>query len=202
MTQESMFSQQTVYPLMVVAKSSAWVVERYADMLERLNEEGFVVHVLASDDGGFEELAQRGIVCKPLPVGWSLNMVGLFAGYVIMQAYFLEERPLLVHAFDQPLAWVTAFAARRAHAAVVVATVDRHRLLAWNRLPKLEKAFARVYGLLNRKVDAYVVGTEEERMLAEQLGIDEVRQAEVVGGPDEAEQMMHLYDRLLSKVVS
>lgn len=202
MTQESMFSQQEVYPLMYVAKSSAWVEARYGELLERLGAEGFVVHVLASDDGGFERLSRRGVVCKPLPVRWSANMVGLFGGYVIMQAYFLEQHPVLVHAFDQPLAWITAFAARRADVPVLVASVDRHRLLNWDKVPALEDVVARPYGLLRRKVDAYVVNSEEERSLVDRLGIAGGDQVEVVGGTDELEQTLRLYDRLLSEALS
>ncbi|MBA2661221.1 MAG: glycosyltransferase [Bradymonadaceae bacterium] len=198
MTQESMFSQRLVYPLMYVAQSSRRVASRHGLLLKRLQNEGFDVHVLAADDGGFEELERYGIVGRPLPVALRANVAGLLGAYFIMQAYFLEKRPVLVHVFDQPLAWPAAFAARQADAAAVVATVDRHSMLALTDLAAIEGLLAQVYGLLGRLVDRYIVTNAQDLELARGLGIVETDKLELVDGDDAVEQILGLYDGLLS----
>lgn len=98
----------------------------FGDRLERLAREGFEVHVLAGPDGGFEELANRGIHCRAIPVVYRPNVPGLVGAYFIVQGYFLEQRPILVHAHDGLLAWVAAFAAERARTPAIFATFGAH----------------------------------------------------------------------------
>ncbi len=115
-----------VYRLMYVGRSSAQIERDFGARLSRLMREGFEVHVLAGADGGFAALEARGVIGKAIPVVHKLNVAGLLGAYFIVQAYFIEERPVLVHAFDDVLAWVGAFAAHRAQTEAVVATVERH----------------------------------------------------------------------------
>lgn len=112
--------------LMYVARSSSRVLEEYGDRLERLSEEGFDVHVLAGPDGGFEELVNRGIHCRALPVVYRPNVPGLVGAFFIIQAYFIEQRPVLVHAHDGVLAWLGAVAASRASVPAIFATLGDH----------------------------------------------------------------------------
>jgi glycosyltransferase involved in cell wall biosynthesis len=148
---------------MYVGRSSLQIERDYGKRLSRLIREGFEVHVLAGDDGGFADLDARGVVCKPIPVERKLNVAGLLGAYFIVQAYFIEEKPVLVHAFDDVLAWVGAFAAHRAHVDAVFATVHRHafvedpvRLEIDTLLPVPPKFFEGVEAFLNNIVDAPV----------------------------------------------
>lgn len=111
---------------MYLGRSSAQIERDFGRRLTRLMREGFDVHVLAGDDGGFGALAERGVQCKPLPIARKLNAAGLVGAYFIVQAYFLEKRPVLVHAFDDVLPWLGALAARRADTEAIFATVERH----------------------------------------------------------------------------
>lgn len=148
------------YRLMYVGRSSAQIERDFGARLSRLMREGFEVHVLAGDDGGFGELSARGVVCKPIPVGHKLNVAGLVGAFFIMQAYFIEEEPVLVHAFDDVVAWMGAFAAHQAHVEAVVATVERHafvedpvRLEIDTLVPVPARALEGIEAFLNHVVD-------------------------------------------------
>jgi glycosyltransferase involved in cell wall biosynthesis len=131
-----------VYRLVYVGRSSAQIERDFGDRLSRLIREGFEVHALCGDDGGMDALAARGVVCKPIPVLNPRNPAGLLGAYFIVQAYFIEQRPVLVHAFDGPVAWLGALAAAAADVLVIVVSVDEHRLDAglFQRLLKRLKA--------------------------------------------------------------
>lgn len=189
-----MLSQTTQYPLMYAGQSSAQIAERYLPRLERLQKEGFDVHVLAGDDGGFELLRRRGIFARPLPVGFTLNVAGWLGAYVIMQAYFIEERPVLVHALDIPMVWPAAFAARRADVPAVFVTVDHH-VLPSNPIGRGMQA---AYELLATWSDKYLVTNRSELSNLQALELVEPRKLELVASEDD-EQILSLYDEVLSR---
>jgi glycosyltransferase involved in cell wall biosynthesis len=148
---------------MYVGRSSAQIERDFGDRLSRLMREGFEVHVLAGDDGGFVELDARGVICKPIPVERKLNVAGLVGAFFIIQAYFIDEEPVLVHAFDDVLAWMGAVAAHRAGVEAVFTTVERHafvedpvRFELDTLVPVPPKALEAVGAFLNNVVDAPV----------------------------------------------
>lgn len=154
-------SSPQIFRLMYVGRSSRQIERDYGKRLSRLLREGFEVHVLAGDDGGFAALDERGVVCKPIPVERKLNVAGLLGAFFIVQAYFIEEEPVLVHAFDDVLAWLGALAAHRAHVEAVVATVNQHafvedpvRLELDTPLPVPPRVFEGLEAFLNRVADA------------------------------------------------
>lgn len=117
------------YRLMYVGPSSFQIEERIGARLERLGEEGFEVHVLAGADGGFGALAERGIEGRPIPVGeGAAEVPALVGAFFIVQAYFIEKNPVLVHAEGGALAWLGAYAAHRVGTPAVFATRHAHRL--------------------------------------------------------------------------
>jgi glycosyltransferase involved in cell wall biosynthesis len=111
---------------MYVARSSSRVADEFGERLERLSREGFDVHVLAGPDGGCEELVERGIHCRALPVVYRPNIPGLIGAFFIIQAYFIEQRPVLVHVHDGVLAWLAGVAASRASVPAIFATLGDH----------------------------------------------------------------------------
>jgi hypothetical protein len=188
-----MLSETKQYPLMYAAQSSTQVAEHYLPRLERLSKEGFDVHVLAADDGGFDALRRRGIFARPLPVGFSLNVAGWVGAYVIMQAYFLEQGPVLVHAFDPPMSFIAAFAARQSQVPAIFATVDHHVLGGLFAPP-----MAHAYGLLGQWVDKYLVTNAAEfATLSASRLIDEDKLLLV--DPDDEDRLLSLYDAILSR---
>ncbi|MFW5966878.1 MAG: glycosyltransferase [Persicimonas sp.] len=133
-----------VYRLMYLGRSSRRIERELGARLTRLAREGFEVHVLAADDGGFGALSERGVRCKPLPIGRKANLAGLIGAFFIVQAYFLEKRPVLVHTFDDVLPWLGALAARRAQTEAIFVTVERHAFddePLWPGVPGLVERF-------------------------------------------------------------
>jgi glycosyltransferase involved in cell wall biosynthesis len=126
--QDTAKAQRRTYPLAYVGRSASQIERDFGMRLERLAREGFDVRVYAADDGGFSELVKRGVQPRPIPVGTSVNLAGLMGAYFIIQADFIEEQPVLVHVFDDALAWVGAFAARRAGVPATFVTVEEHLL--------------------------------------------------------------------------
>lgn len=193
-----MLSQTTQYPLMYAAQSSAQIAERYLPRLERLQKEGFDVHVLASDDGGFDALRRRGIFARPLPVGFSLNVAGWLGAYVIMQAYFIEERPVLVHALDIPMVWPAAFAARKAGVPAVFVTMDHHVLAPPLLTKTVGRSMQAAYELLGGWSDKYLVTNRSELSNLQALELIEPHKLELIATEDD-EHMLSLYDEVLSR---
>lgn len=114
--------------LIYVARSARVVERDFGERLSRLIREGFEVHVLCGEDAGIEPLTARGVVCKPIPVLNLQNPAALLGAYFIIQAYFIENKPLLVHAFDGPLLWLGALAASAADVTAIVISVEEHLL--------------------------------------------------------------------------
>ncbi|MFP4599912.1 MAG: glycosyltransferase [Persicimonas sp.] len=196
------------YRLMYIGRSSAQIERDFGERLSRLMREGFEVHVLAGDDGGFGALAERGVVVKPIPVDRRLNVVGLMGAYFIVQAYFIEQRPVLVHAFDDVLAWLGALAAERAYTEAIVVTVERHVLVddpvrleldtvlpvpptLFERLEALlnnvagdsiRNSFVRAYAYLGGLVDKYCVINEHDFQALQNLRIVEPDKLEMLIG--------------------
>lgn len=170
-----------------LARCGDEVVRRYLTRLKRLRDEGFHVDVFAGAGEGIETLRQQGIDARPIPVRKSYNAAGLLGTYFIVQAYMLEKRPLLVHAFGHRMSWLSTFAARQADVPVVFVTFDFHWLeeepfhlplgpVALLGVPKAvakaergmnrlfgqsyRRAMHQAYRWLGEQVDRYVVTTE------------------------------------------
>jgi glycosyltransferase involved in cell wall biosynthesis len=126
--QDTAKAQRRTYPLAYVGRSASQIDRDFGRRLEHLSREGFDVKVYAADDGGFTELVKRGVEPRPIPVGATVNVAGLLGAFFIIQADFIEDEPVLVHAFDDALAWVGALAARRAGVPATFVTVDQHLL--------------------------------------------------------------------------
>jgi glycosyltransferase involved in cell wall biosynthesis len=193
---------------MYLGRSSIQIERDFGQRLSRLRREGFEVHVLAGDDGGFAALEGRGLICKPLPVGRKLNVAGLLGAYFIVQAYFIEQRPALVHSFDDVLAWMGAVCARRAEVPAIFATVERHafvsdpvRLELDTILPvppslleavealtnnlggeAVRKGLIRAYALLGEWVDKYLVINEHDFQALQDLSLVEPQKLEMILG--------------------
>lgn len=198
--------------LVYVARSADEVVRRYLDRLRRLQNEGFEVHVLAGAGPGIDELTEAGIQAQPIPVGHPHNIAGLVGAYFIVQARLIELDPLLVHVFGHRVAWLGAFAARQAGVPTVFATMEFHwleeeplriplgplALLGTSGAPGLvERAERRVnqlvgspyrrtmhraYGWLADRVDRYLVTTEFDYQLLQDMEVVDVDKLEIVIG--------------------
>lgn len=116
----------TIYRLIYVGRSAARIERDFGQRLERLIHEGFEVHLLCGDDGAIPELAARGVIVKPIPVLNTRNLAGLLGAYFIVQAYFIEQEPVLVHAMDGAVATIGVLAAAAADVDVVVLTAGEH----------------------------------------------------------------------------
>lgn len=186
------------------------VVHRYKQRLCRLRDEGFAVHLLAGAGQGFEELEDAGIKTTRIPVRQPANMAGLAGAYFIVQAHLLEARPVLVHAFGHRLVFLAAFAARQAQVPAIVSTLDYHWLeeepihlplgpLALAGVPRLvgraeeglnaaagmpyRMAMRRAYAWLAAQVDRYVVTTEFDFQLMQDLELVPPEKLEIaIGG--------------------
>ncbi len=161
--------------MLIVAERASWVAANLQHRIARLEQEGFVVHVAAGADGGFEALPES-CIPRPLPIGAS-SWPGAF---VLIQSYIIENEPLLVHGFGTPWAWFAAVAASRVGSPGVVATIERQLLGDGAEYPKLV-GWARSVGLpvdelgsslhrfLAERVDRYVTTTEQDLELAQEF---------------------------------
>ncbi len=111
-----------------LARSADEVARRYLGRLQRLQHEGFEVHVLAGRGPGLDVLTDHGIVARPIPVRHPHNVAGLIGAYFMIQAHLLESQPMLVHGFGHRLAGIGAFAARQADVPAVFVTMEYHWL--------------------------------------------------------------------------
>ncbi|RDV39977.1 glycosyltransferase [Bradymonadaceae bacterium TMQ3] len=210
MIHESMFSRQQVYPAVFVGRSSAEIARRYSQRFKRLADAGFEIHVLAADDGGFDALRRQGVQCKAIPVASPRNAAALMGAYFIVQGVMLELRPVLVHIFSHRLAWLSAFAARQAEVPALFVTLEYHWLeeepvhlplgpmalvtsnegvrAAEERINAVvgypwRKVMLQAYERLGTQVDRYVVTTEFDFRLLQDLGLVAPSRLEVaVGG--------------------
>ncbi|MFU8802460.1 MAG: glycosyltransferase [Bradymonadaceae bacterium] len=180
-----MLTETTQYPLMYVGRSSAHIAERYLPRLERLISEGFDVHVLAAADGGFDVLRRRGVHARPLPISHDLNVPGWMGALVIMQAYFIDHKPVLVHALDSPIAWPAAFAAQNAHVPAVFVTMNHHVINGDGPLTHvLTHATRSAYERLAKWSDKYLVTNEEDFSTLQALNLVEPARLEMLIGGD------------------
>jgi glycosyltransferase involved in cell wall biosynthesis len=176
--------------LMIVARSSAALATDWQELIARLYNEGFEVHVLAGDDGGLDALARRGALVRPLPGHDPASPAMILASYLIMQPYFLEQPPMLVHAMDGLLPWAAAFAARQAGALAVVATVDDLRGLSQEQWGPLPAAWTKgatplvegAFGWLIGQLDRVYVPSQGDLELLQAHGLVEPRKAEILLG--------------------
>ena len=201
---------QDVFRVAFLARSVDEVVQRYLSRLSRLRDEGFEVHVLAGEGEGFDELAAAGIEARKIPVKSPANIAGLTGAYFIIQAHLLEMRPVLVHSFGHRLAWQGTFAARQAGVPAVFTTLDYHWLeedpihlplgpLALVGVPgvvgRAEQglntavgtpyriAMRRAYRWLAEQVDRYVVTTEFDFQLVQDMDVVPPKKLEIsIGG--------------------
>lgn len=180
--------------LMIVARSSAQLATDRQELIARLYNEGFEVHVLAGDDGGLEALAKRGALIRPLPGEDPASPAMILASYLIMQPYLLEQPPMLLHAMDGLLPFVATFAARQAGALAVVATLEDLRPLAgepWGGLPSalvgpwLKGAAPlaeRAYGWLCAQLDRAYLPSQGDLELVQAHDLIDPRRAEILLG--------------------
>lgn len=192
--------ERQIYRLIYVASSSREVVERYRHRLQRLQEAGFEVHVLAGDDGGLPTLARDGFIVRPIPISRRYNLPGGLAAYFICQAYFLENPPTLVHAFGHRAALSAVFAAHQAGTPAIFVTINSH----WpgDGETRIERALAepaaRAYRRLAKMVDRYLVADEETCRWLEE--------SDIVAAPklawfEEEDELLALYDEVLEQAL-
>lgn len=191
-----------VYRLIYVASSSQEVVERYRERLQELQEAGFEVHILASDDGGLPALAQDGFIVRPLPIGRRYNVPGTIGAYFICQAYFLEHPPTLVHAFGHRGALSAVFAAHQAGVPAIFMSLERHLAGLDEEGSRLHRALAepvqRAYRTLSQMVDRYLVEDEETCLWVEEQGISAPPKLAYIEGEGE---LFELYDEVLEQAL-
>ncbi len=174
-----------------VCRSGREAERRLGTRLERLQQEGLAVQVIAGDDEGLRRLAAKGGATTRIPVTGASNPAGWGATHVIIQGALLESRPLLVHAWGHRLGVSAVEAARRAGVPATVVTMEYHWLeedplvlpvgpRLRRGMPLLGKAerglnkvvspsFCRgmqgMYRRLAQEVSRYVVSTEFDRRL-------------------------------------
>ncbi len=192
-----------------VGRCSDEVVRRYLTRLRRLRDEGFEVHVLAGAGEGIEVLRQEGMVARPLPVSRAHNAAGLVGAYFIVQAYLLEQRPLMVHAFGHRVAWMTTFAARQAQVPAVFVSFDYHWLeeepfhlplgpVAMMGVPRAveqaesgvnrvvgqayRRGMHRAYRWIGQQADCYIVSTEFDFRLVQDMEVVAPKKLEIFMG--------------------
>lgn len=197
------------YGICYIGRSSNQFAKHYADRLERLQRNGFDVHVLAAPDGGLSRLTDREIQTKQIPTSHPWNLPGLVASYPIIQGYLLEHRPVLVHVFDDLVAYLGAFAAREASVPSVFASIRQHPFVTnpiplsldsvapfppkWLHLlenktnnaarPAVTKIATRAIHWLGRHVDKYLVTNPYDRdVLTEFELVDETKLEVIAGG--------------------
>ena len=200
-----------VWRLMYVARDADEVVRRYLQRLRRIRDEGFEVHVLAGPGAGIEELNRNGIHARSIPVHHVHNPAGLLGAYFIVQAQLLELRPVLVHLLGHRVAWMGAFAARQAEVPTLFATMEFHWLdeepvriplgpLGWatGQMPGMvrraeetvnetvggpyRRLMRQAYRWLGDQVDRYLVTTEFDFQLAQDLELADNDKLEIIIG--------------------
>lgn len=159
---------------MYVAQDAAFLLQTCRARLERLRDEGFAVCVATPHTAALDEFAALGFEIRPLPGIDRWNVLGRLAAAPILQAHFLEQRPLLVHGFGQPWAWLAAFTAHHAQVPAVFATIDAHDFSTPLRVAAYRK--------LASWTDRYIVHHEQdlEGLLAREIAAP--RQVELLLG--------------------
>ncbi len=193
-----------------VARDGDEVLRRYLSRMEMMRREGLEVEVFAAPGRGLQELEARGYATQPIPVGKAYNAAGMLGAYVMIQAHLIETGPLMVHAFGHRVAWLTAFASKQVGGPATFVTLDYHWLEEdpWKLplgplgalgvpgwLEGAEEGLNRVTGMpyrqwmkrwyrwLSGAVDRYIVSTEFDFQLVQDLEIVESEQLEIsIGG--------------------
>ncbi len=192
-----------------VARDGAEVWRRYWSRIEMMRREGLEVDVLAPRGEGLRELAARGVRTRSIPVGKAHNAAGLLGAYFMVQAHLIETQPLMVHAFGHRVAWMTAFAARQIGGPATFVSLDYHWLeedplkmplgpLGSLGVPEwvvsAEEGLNQVAGMpfrqwmkrsyrwLADQVDRYVVSTEFDFQLVQDLEIVSDGRLEITPG--------------------
>lgn len=185
---------------MYLARDADELARRHLGRLLRLRDEGIEVDVLAGAGSGLGELAEHGINARPIPVSHPHNVAGLLGAYFIVQAHLFEHRPLFVHAFGHRVAWLGAFAAEQASVPAVFVTLEFHWLeedpirfplgpvtAVKSETPRFvrrtersinavvgapyRRTMHRAYRWLADRVDRYIVTTEFDFQLVQDLEI-------------------------------
>ena len=136
------------HPLVFVAQHPSDIAATPVAWLDRLRSEGFDVWVSSPDVDALDEIAYEGFRVLPIPGQLERNVAAWLGAYVMLQAHFLQIRPSLVHGIGIPWAFIASFAAHRAEAAAVIATIDR---LAEPRL--LSQLVDRMPGAVRRRLE-------------------------------------------------
>lgn len=200
-----------IYRLVYVGRSSAQIERDYGDRLARLINEGFEVHLLCGDDGGIPQLGARGVIVKPIPVLHTRNIAGLIGAYFIVQAYLIEQEPVLVHAMNGAVGTLGVLAAAAADVDVIVLSADGHDFEKGRvqkglkslgaqleaRVPQVvrDNIEARLpqllalkglsyYRLISLLVDKYLVSNEHDLRMLQELQLVPYNKLEMLVGGD------------------
>ena len=192
-----------------LARNAEEVARRYRGRLRRMRDEGFAVHILTAIGPGMQQLLDEGFEVQPIPVGNPGNLAGLLGTYFIVQAHLIENPAVLVHSFGHRLAWLGTYAARQVEVPAVFSTLEYHWLeddplhfplgpVAQFGVPKavqgLEEGLNRAVGpvhrrwmrqayrWLGRQVDRYVVTTEFDFQLVQDMELVPVEKLEIAVG--------------------
>ena len=107
-------SRPETWRIHFVVPSASKLLRDDGALLSALAEEGFKVHVIAHDEGAFEQLERRGVItcalprCEPLARG--LLLAPLI--YPILQGHLIEHAPALIHVEQEPLISLCALASK------------------------------------------------------------------------------------------
>ena len=192
-----------------VGRSVDEIVGRHLSRLRSLRREGFSVHVLAGPGKGARALLEAGIGFQAIPVGHPVNPLSMAGAFLIVQAHMIEAQPLLVHSFGHRVAWLSTLAARRVEVPAIFITLDYHWLeedplslpTQFVGLPGIKEALVGGQEVLNRAigpahrrwmrqayrwlgeaVDRYLVTTEFDLKMAQDLDLVEPSKLEIALG--------------------
>ncbi len=113
-----------------------------APLLRALVEEGFEVHVIAHDDGVFDEMHASGIRTCALPACDEIvrGVLLIPALYPIIQGYLIEHPPTLVHVEQEPLLTLTAWACTKLDEPPLLVGTLRGLPAPWSHLARFMPA--------------------------------------------------------------
>lgn len=168
----------------VLCPSMGEVASTHLERLRTLRDEGFIVHICASDDKTSSSLAAEGFVLRrlPAPLGIKVNV----ASWVLCWAHLVENPPTVLHGFGY-WSWTAALAAQRLDIPVTCVSPGFTRLEWPSRLPKrfqdaIPRKPADAYRWMGAQVDRYLVDSEAELTRASEVVSPSILEL-IVGSP-------------------